>query len=230
MQGPCPDHCPAQPPRPLQSWASSLPCPPLVTLFLLAPVTCCCHSPIYLNSVLCLPPTGSPSWVWTAEQLDPRCAVRFPPHVWVRSCPCMPCSVFPSSCTYPPHILLVWCPLPTALEAPGPHYMAPGKRGSFLESAISSSAMTLSTASQGTKTGSKREARTPFPAASGHHQSSPEPVSAARSYAGRDTGHTAFCAVACRTVWPWEDTSLSQSRFLICILWRMTGPALQGFL
>lgn len=81
--------------------------------------------------------------------------------------------------------------------------------------------MALSMASQGTKAGRKerkqagRQARTRFPAASGHDQSSPEPGSAARSSAGSGAGQMAFCAVASKAVWPWEDTSFSQSLFFI---------------
>lgn len=46
-----------------------------------------------------------------------------------------------------------------------------------------------------------------FPAASGHPQSSPQPVSAAQSYSGaassdpRGSGQPAFCAVACVLLW-----------------------------
>lgn len=73
-----------------------------------------------------------------------------------------------------------------------------------------------------------------FPAALGCQQGSSEPLGMPVAMQGnifRRRGRwTAFCAVAYKAVWPREDTSFSHSCFLICILWRIIGPAVLGFL
>lgn len=70
------------------------------------------------------------------------------------------------------------------------------------------------------------------PAGSGHHQGcrSCQCCQELRGGGAGVRGQVVFRAVVCKAVWPYGVTPFSQSQFLICTLWRIVGPALQGVL
>lgn len=141
----------------------------------------CCHSHPH-HAVMCLPPCLG-QILSLMLCLPP--ASSGPPH---RTNPCL--------------VSL----LPLALGAPVPLSLAPDKSGRFSERTCCFPAqpMPLCPASSlpGDQNGECGRGPDAAPCAAGHHQSSPQPVRAARSYPGAvssDTtgiGQISFCAVA----------------------------------